>query len=129
MFCGEVLLVPRTFVDSLPPQVFPLTSLKFLGVLNDVGGAAFASAGHEQGREEVKYDAYDVLGEGMCRVLVREFQDKQGACGKLALCFSFRSNAWHTYITQRPELVSVLKVFEESEPPIEGQVVDQIARI
>ena len=101
-FCGEVLLVPRTFVDSLPPQVFPLTALKFLGVLNDVGGFAFASAGHEQGREEVKYDAYDVLGEGMCRVLVREFQDKQGACGKLALCFSFRSNAWHAYITQRP---------------------------
>ena len=102
MFCGEVLFVPRTFLDSLPPKVFQLTALKFLGVLNDVGGAAFASAGHEQGREEVKYDAYDVLGEGLCRVLVREFQDKQGACSEFALGLSFRSNAWHAYITQRP---------------------------
>ena len=77
----------------------------------------------------MKYDAYDVLGEGLCRVLVCEFQDKQGACSKLTLCFSFRSNAWHAYITQRPELISVLKVFEESKPPIEGQIVNKIARI
>ena len=129
MFCGEALFVPRTFLDSLPPKVFPLTALKFLGVLNDVGEFAFASAGHEQGREEVKYDAYDVLGEGMCRVLVREFQDKQGACSVSTMGLSFRSNARIAYITYSPELVSVLKVFEESEPPIEGQVVDQIARI
>jgi len=118
MLCGEVLLVLRTFVDSLPPEILPLTSLKFLSVLNDVGRAPFASAGHEQGREEVEYNANDILGEGLCRVSVREFQDKQGACSECALGLSFRSYAWHAYVTQRPEIVSVLKVFEESETPI-----------
>ena len=129
MFCGEVLLLLRTFFDSLPPEIFPLTALKFLGVLDDVGRAPLASAGHEQGREEVEYDADDVLGEGLCRVPVREFQDKQGACSECALGLSFRSDAWHAYVTQRPEIVSVRKVFEESEIPIEGQIVDQIARL
>ena len=129
MLCGEVLLVLRTFVDSLPPEILPLTSLKFLSVLDDVGRAPFASAGHEQGREKVEYHADDILGEGLCRVSVREFQDKQGACSECSLVLSFRSYAWHAYVTQRPEIVSVLKVFEESESPIEGQIVDQIARI
>ena len=129
MFCGEVLFVLRTFFDSLPPKILPLTSLKFLSVLNDVALPPFASAGHEQGREEVEYNANDILGEGLCRVSVREFQDKQGACSKCSLGLSFRSYAWHAYVTQRPEIVSVLKVFEESESPIEGQIVDQIARI
>ena len=67
----------------MPPEILPLTSLKFLSVLNDVGRAPFASAGHEQGREEVECDTDDVLGEGLCRVPVREFQDKQGAEGRL----------------------------------------------
>ena len=120
MFCGEVLLLLRTFFDSLSPEILPLTALKFLSVLNDVGRAPLASTGHEQGREEVKYDADDVLREGLCRVPIREFQDKQGACSEYALGLSFRSYAWHAYVTQRPEIVSVLKVFEESEPPIEG---------
>ena len=82
MLCGEVLLLLRTFFDSLPPEILPLTSLKFLSVLDDVGRAPFASAGHEQGREEVEYHADDILGEGLCRVSVREFQDKQGACSE-----------------------------------------------
>ena len=68
MFCGEVLLLLRTFFDSLPPEIFPLTALKFLSVVNDVGRAHLANAWHEQVREEVEYDADDVLGEGLCRV-------------------------------------------------------------
>ena len=118
MFCGEVLFVLRTFFDSLPPKILPLTSLKFLSVLDDVGRAPFASAGHEQGREEVEYNANDILGEGLCRVSVRELQDEQGTCSECALGLSFWSYAWHAYVTQRPESVSILKVFEESETPI-----------
>ena len=84
MFCGEVLLLLRTFFDSLMQKIFPVTALKFLVVLNDVRRSPLASAGHKQGSEEVEYDADDVLGEGLCRVLVREFQDKQRACSECA---------------------------------------------
>ena len=85
-----MLLQLRTFFDSLLPDIFPLNALEFLGVLNDVRKAPFANAGNKQGMEKVEYDENDELGEGMCRVLVREFQDKQGARSECALILPLR---------------------------------------
>ena len=52
----------------------------------------------------MEYYAYDVLGEELCRVLVREVQDKQGARIKRALGLPFRGDARHAYVVQLREI-------------------------